>query len=69
MSRDRRFWTTAITEFERSGLTQEAFAARQGVSVGTLRDLLDLFDFARAPSLDAPVGQAAPPAVNCTPAR
>lgn len=37
MLRDRRFWTTAITEFERSGLTQEAFAARRGVSVGTLR--------------------------------
>jgi hypothetical protein len=37
MLRDRRFWTTAITEFERSGVTQEAFAARRGVSVGTLR--------------------------------
>jgi hypothetical protein len=37
MLRSRRFWTTAINEFERSGLTQEVFATRRGVSVGTLR--------------------------------
>jgi hypothetical protein len=37
MFRDRKFWTTTITEFQRSGLSQEAFAARQRVSVGTLR--------------------------------
>ena len=37
MLRDRRFWMVVITEFERNGLTQEAFAVRRGVSVGTLR--------------------------------
>ena len=37
MIRDRKFWTTAIAEFERSGLSQEAFATRESVSVGTLR--------------------------------
>jgi phospholipase C len=30
-------------------------------------DLLDLFDFARAPSLDTAVGLAAPPVMDCTP--
>ena len=29
--------------------------------------LLDLFDFARSPSLHSPVGQAAPPVIDCTP--
>lgn len=37
MFRSRKFWMTAISEFERSGLSQEAFATQQGVSVGTLR--------------------------------
>jgi len=37
MLRDRRFCKTTITEFERSGLMQEEFATRRGVSVGTLR--------------------------------
>jgi hypothetical protein len=31
-------------------------------------DLLGLFDFERAPSLDAAIGSAASPAVDCTPA-
>jgi phospholipase C len=30
-------------------------------------NLLDLFDFKRSPSLNTPVGQAAPPANDCTP--
>ena len=29
--------------------------------------LEDLFDFERSPSLDSPVGQASPPASDCTP--
>ncbi len=38
----------------------------------TLRDLHantleDMFDFDRAPSLNTPVGVAAPPAIDCTP--
>lgn len=37
MIRSRKFWTTAIREFERSEVSQEAFATRRGVSVGTLR--------------------------------
>jgi phospholipase C len=32
-------------------------------------DLLDLFDFARAPSRNVSVGQAAPPVTDCTPVR
>ena len=35
--RGREFWITAITEFERSKLTHEAFAQRRGFSVETLR--------------------------------
>jgi phospholipase C len=31
-------------------------------------NLLELFDFERAPSLHTAVGTAAPPAVDCTPA-
>jgi phospholipase C len=34
----------------------------------TAHDLLDLFDFEHAPSLNTKVGTAAPPAVDCTPA-
>jgi hypothetical protein len=30
-------------------------------------DLRDLFDFAHSPSRNVAVGQAAPPAVDCTP--
>jgi phospholipase C len=36
---------------------------------GHADNLLDLFDFERAPSLDATVGVATPPVVDCTPAR
>jgi phospholipase C len=32
-------------------------------------DLLDLFDFARSPSRDITIGQAAPPTNDCTPVR
>ena len=34
---------------------------------GHANDLLDLFDFEHAPSMDTAVGTAAPPAVDCTP--
>jgi hypothetical protein len=32
-------------------------------------NLLAMFDFERAPSLDAVIGTAGPPAVDCSPAR
>ena len=35
--RGREFWITAISEFERSKLTHEAFAQRRAVPVETLR--------------------------------
>jgi transposase-like protein len=33
----REFWVSTVGEYERSKLTQEAFAARRGVAVTTLR--------------------------------
>ena len=33
----REFWVSTVAEFERSKLTQEAFAERRGVAVTTLR--------------------------------
>src|SRR5690242_1153766 len=37
MRRARDIWVGIIQQFERSGLTQEAFAAERGIPVGTLR--------------------------------
>jgi transposase-like protein len=35
--RGREHWVATVAEFERSELTQESFARRRGVDVGTLR--------------------------------
>ena len=33
----REFWTSTVAEFEQSGLTQDTFATRRGLSLPTLR--------------------------------
>src|SRR5262249_598768 len=37
MRRAREIWVQIIRQFEKSGLTQDAFAAERGIPVGTLR--------------------------------
>jgi phospholipase C len=56
--------TSILAFVERAFLTGHQHLTERD---GNANDLLDLFDFAHAPSLDAAVGQAAPPAVDCTP--
>jgi len=36
-SRGREYWVATVAEFERSGLTQAAFAQRRGLGLATLR--------------------------------
>jgi transposase-like protein len=37
MRRDRKTWKKLVAEYRASGLSAEAFAARRGLNVGTLR--------------------------------
>jgi phospholipase C len=60
---------TSILAFIETAFLSDAHGGRQHL---TERDrhadnLLDLFDFARAPSLGTTIGQAAPPVMDCTP--
>ncbi len=72
--RGRAFWSRLVAEFERSGLKHEAFAATQGVPVGTLRKWIYRLRRERGPAprllpvrVAAP-GPAAPPRPGAGPA-
>ncbi len=53
MRRAREIWVGIVEQYEKSGLTQEAFAEQRNIPVGTLRSWI--YKLRREPEEDAPL--------------
>jgi transposase len=58
--RSRSEWQRLVAGWERSGLTQEVYCARHGISVGSLQRWRRIFEEETVPRPRAPVSEFVP---------